>query len=61
MSKALKFLGTILSLAALFPGHTAMAEESADNAISAYEIQPGDQLGISVWKEEDMSQAVIVR
>lgn len=62
MFRALTFLGTILSLAALFTGSTAiMAEESGNSAISAYQVQPGDQLGISVWKEEDMSLVVIVR
>ncbi len=61
MFKALKFLGTILSLAALFTGHIVFAEENGDSAISAYQIQPGDLLGVSVWKEEDMSQSVVVR
>jgi polysaccharide export outer membrane protein len=61
MFKALKFLGTLLSLAALFTGSAVIAEESSDGAISAYQIQPGDLLGVSVWKEEEMSQQVVVR
>ncbi|MFQ5643497.1 MAG: polysaccharide biosynthesis/export family protein, partial [Thiogranum sp.] len=61
MLRALKFLGAILSLAILFTAPGTAAEDTADNAIGAYEIQPGDQLSVSVWKEENMSQLVVVR
>ena len=61
MLRILKFLGAALSLAALLASAGVMAEETSDNAIGAYEIQPGDQLSVSVWKEEDMLQQVVVR
>jgi polysaccharide export outer membrane protein len=35
------------------------ADESP--ALARYTIQPGDVLSVSVWKEEDLSQEVIVR
>jgi len=61
MFKALKFLGTIFSLAAWLTGPVAMAAETGDSAVGAYPVQPGDMLVVSVWKEEEMSQRVIVR
>ena len=33
----------------------------ADNTTSRYEVQPGDVLQVSVWKEADLSQQVLVR
>ena len=32
-----------------------------DSPVSQYEIQPGDILMVSVWKEDDLSREVIVR
>jgi polysaccharide export outer membrane protein len=34
---------------------------AADNATTRYEVQPGDLLQVSVWKEADLSQQVLVR
>lgn len=34
---------------------------AADNATARYEVQPGDLLQVSVWKEADLSQQVLVR
>jgi polysaccharide export outer membrane protein len=34
---------------------------AADNTTTRYEVQPGDLLQVSVWKEEDLSQQVLVR
>ena len=36
----------------------AIAQEGAT---PGYEVQPGDVLEISVWKEEDLNQAVLIR
>jgi polysaccharide export outer membrane protein len=33
----------------------------ADNTTATYEVQPGDVLQVSVWKEADLSQQVLVR
>ena len=57
-----KFLVTILTLIvsslALHTG-TFAAEDS--KVVDHYKIQPGDVLAVSVWKEEDLIQEVIVR
>ena len=57
-----KFLVTILTLIvsslALHTG-TFAAEDS--KVVDHYKIQPGDVLLVSVWKEEDLIQEVIVR
>lgn len=34
---------------------------ATDNATARYEVQPGDLLQVSVWKEADLSQQVLVR
>lgn len=39
----------------------AIADDTAGNVVDAYQIQPGDILQVSVWKEEDLTQDVIVR
>jgi len=39
----------------------AMADQPPDLARSAYHLLPGDVLDISVWKETDLHQEVIVR
>src|SRR5262245_1533233 len=33
----------------------------ADEAATGYQIQPGDVLAVSVWKEEDLKQELLVR
>lgn len=50
-----------LALTLLFLPALATAEEDTTKVVDAYLIQPGDVLVISVWKEEDMRQEVIVR
>lgn len=56
------FLTTTLAIAitlmALNPSALAAQE---NNAFDQYAIQPGDVLQVSVWKEEDLTQQVIVR
>lgn len=47
-------------LFALFFGAAATAQDTAQRD-EAYLVKPGDTLEISVWKEEDLLQAVIVR
>lgn len=39
---------------------TGNAQESRDAAGNAYEIQPGDTLYISVWREPDLQREVLV-
>jgi polysaccharide export outer membrane protein len=34
---------------------------AAENPTAGYEVQPGDVLQVSVWKEPDLSQQVLVR
>jgi len=34
---------------------------ATDNTTARYEVQPGDLLQVSVWKEADLSQQVLVR
>ena len=37
------------------------AEQPGEKVMEAYRILPGDVLQVSVWKEEDLNQEVIVR
>jgi polysaccharide export outer membrane protein len=48
-------------IALLLAGMPALAAESTANSSGHYLIQPGDLLQISVWKEKDLSQDVLVR
>ena len=50
------FALALIGLVALILVPTADAEE-----IPEYKLQPGDVLSISVWKEEDLSRAVVIR
>lgn len=52
---------TVILLATLFLSSLLLAEETGKTLLDAYQIQPGDQLLISVWKEEDLTRDVIVR
>jgi len=52
---------TVILLSTLFLSSLLMAEGTGDTVLDAYQIQPGDQLLISVWKEEDMTREVFVR
>ncbi len=56
-----KFLVTLLmvSIGLAAPCSQAHAEEISTTA--EYNIQPGDVLLVSVWKEEDLNQEVLVR
>ena len=49
--------GTILWL---FISLSASAQEETLTSASGYEVQPGDVLEISVWKEEGLQQLVLV-
>lgn len=57
MIKALK---TIWVVALLVAAQVAAAQDSR-NSNDAYEVQPGDVLFISVWKEPDLQLQVLVR
>ena len=46
----------LLAFLGAFAGSAARAEDGAD-----YAIQAGDVLGISVWREQDLQQEVVVR
>jgi len=50
-----------IALAIFFLPSQAPAEENITEVPNAYQIQPGDVLQVSVWKEQDLSQNVIVR
>lgn len=52
----------LLAATLLLAGH-AMADDAADSSDvpSAYHIQPGDILQVSVWKEKDLQADVLVR
>ena len=56
-----KFLKILLPLAAfMFAAATSDAQDS--KAVGrAYQVQPGDVLDISVWKEPDLQKEVLVR
>jgi len=47
----------------LYCGYIVSAQGADANSVAnnSYKIQPGDVLQVSVWKEEDMTQEVIVR
>jgi len=61
MFNALRFPAALLSLFILFASQVTVAEETGSSAIGTYQIQPGDQLAVSVWQEEAMSQEAVVR
>jgi len=52
---------TVILLSTFFLNSLLMAGETGKTVLDAYQIQPGDQLLISVWKEEDMTREAIVR
>jgi len=57
-----KFLVTILTIiVASLTLHTGTSAADSSKAVDHYRIQPGDVLLVSVWKEEDLIQEVIVR
>jgi len=55
-----RILKPVLAGACLLAATTALADEPG-TVTGTYQIQPGDILQISVWKEEDLVQEVIVR
>ena len=57
-----KSLVTILTvIVALLAQHGLAFAETGSKTVDHYRIQPGDVLAVSVWKEEDLIQEVIVR
>lgn len=62
MRAKIKFMATVVTvvLASLSLRTPAFAAQEG-GAIRHYAIQPGDVLQVSVWKEEDLTQQVIVR
>ena len=62
MPSNLRFLIIVLIVTVsplMLPGHGYADDSSGPK--DYYEIQPGDVLQVSVWKEDDLTQAVIVR
>ena len=51
----------IVLLALIFLNPLGRAGAGETNVADAYQVQPGDVLLVSVWKEEDLIQEVIVR
>jgi len=56
-----KFLLTMLMFITSLALHTGTFAAEDSKAVDYYKIQPGDVLLVSVWKEEDLIQEVIVR
>jgi len=57
-----KFLVTILAVfATSLALHTVTLAAESSKPVDYYRIQPGDVLAVSVWKEEDLIQEIIVR
>ena len=57
-----RFLVTILAaIVASLVLHTGTFAAEDSKVVDHYKIQPGDVLAVSVWKEEDLIQEVIVR
>jgi len=62
MLTKMKSVATILTLmVASLALHTGTLAAAGSKAVDHYQIQPGDVLAVSVWKEEDLIQEVIVR
>jgi polysaccharide export outer membrane protein len=40
---------------------TALAAQPDTGAVARYEVQPSDRLQVSVWREPELTQEVIVR
>lgn len=55
-----RIAGLLITILCLWTG-AAVAQDEQQNADKAYEVQPGDLLLISVWKEPDLQQEVLVR
>ena len=51
----------ILALTIPHSSYAQAASEASSGATPGYMVQPGDVLEISVWKEEDLNQEVLVR
>lgn len=51
----------LVSAASFLPNMATSAEQPGEKVMEAYRILPGDVLQVSVWKEEDLNQEVIVR
>ena len=52
----------LISIAAVGCGlASAAGPATPDAAVSAYHVQPGDVLAVSVWKEQDLSLDLLVR
>ena len=50
-----------LIIFAFVPGLLQAQGEPASTVVDAYEVQPGDLLEISVWKEPELQREVLVR
>jgi polysaccharide biosynthesis/export protein len=63
MSIRSAFFGTVaaLTLAALAPAALAQAPAPGQAPGTAYAVKPGDLLRVSVWKEPELQQPVLVR
>ena len=51
----------LLILFGSFRAEVAVAQQDDDSSRSGYIVKPGDTLLISVWKEEDLQQEVLIR
>jgi polysaccharide biosynthesis/export protein len=49
------------SLAAAVEAASSKAADHAGNSRDAYQLQPGDVIDVSVWKETDLQREVLVR
>jgi polysaccharide export outer membrane protein len=51
----------LFGLLLLSVARLSVADTAADNVWSAYHLQPGDIIEISVWKEPDLQKEVLIR
>ncbi len=61
LAKTKSVTRTLLIVVASLPFFSRALAAESGSAVDQYLIQPGDVLAVSVWKEEDLIQEVIVR
>ena len=59
MNKSIQVPVFVLLLSLLFATATAWAE--SNSPVDGYQIQPGDVLAVSVWREPDLEREILVR
>lgn len=60
-ANTISLISTLLLVATFLGLYSPSATPQEAEPVDAYQIQPGDVLSVSVWKEEDLTTEVIVR